>query len=285
DAGAVAISDDGHPVESSHMMRTALEYAQIFDIPVADHCEEPTLAKGGSMHEGVVSTRLGLKGIPSAAEEIMVARDVILAELTGGHVHLCHMSTRGSVDIIRRAKEHGIKVTAEVTPHHLVLTHDMCDGYDTNSKMNPPLREAEDVEALQEALKDGTIDMIATDHAPHHYEQKERDFAEAPFGIIGLETALPVMLADLVETGIVDLPSLILRMSTEPAKAFRIDGGTLRRGSPADVVVFDPKVKGKVDVTRFKSKSRNTPFGGREIMGRILRTIVAGRTVFDAGSE
>ncbi|HEU4587050.1 MAG TPA: dihydroorotase, partial [Gemmatimonadales bacterium] len=181
-AGAVAVSDDGKPVVSSHLMRTALEYARTFGIPVADHCEDPTLSAGGAMHEGLVSTRLGLKGIPAAAEEIMVARDILLAELTGGHVHLCHMSTRGSVELIRRAKEKGLRVTAEACPHHFSLTHEACEGYDTNAKMNPPLREAEDREAIRQGLKDGTIDVIATDHAPHHYDAKEREFDDAPNG-------------------------------------------------------------------------------------------------------
>jgi len=185
-AGAVAVSDDGKPVATSHMMRTALEYARTFGIPVADHCEDMSLAAGGAMHEGLVSTRLGLKGIPAAAEEIMVARDIILAELTGGHVHLCHMSTRGSVELIRRGKERGIRVTAEATPHHFSLTHTRCEHYDTNAKMNPPLREAADVEAIRQGLKDGTIDVVASDHAPHHYDAKEREFDLAPNGIIGL---------------------------------------------------------------------------------------------------
>jgi dihydroorotase len=175
-AGAIAVSDDGKPVVSSHLMRTALEYARTFGIPVADHCEDPTLASGGAMHEGLVSTRLGLKGIPSAAEEIMVARDILLAEHTGGHIHLCHMSTRGSVELIRRAKEKGLRVTAEACPHHFTLTHEACEGYDTNAKMNPPLREPEDREALRLGLRDGTIDAICTDHAPHHYDAKEREF-------------------------------------------------------------------------------------------------------------
>lgn len=284
DAGAVALSDDGYPVVSSHLMRTALEYAQAFNVPVADHCEEPALAAGGVMHEGVVSTRLGLKGIPSAAEEIMVARDVILSDLTGGHVHLCHMSTRGCVDIIRRAKDNGINVTAEVTPHHLALTHEECEGYYTNAKMNPPLREAGDVAALREGLKDGTIDMIATDHAPHHYEAKERDFDEAPFGIIGLETALGLCYKELVQAGILTLPELIHRMSTRPAQAYHLDGGTLAKGSVADVAVFDPTITWTVEPDRFLSKSRNTPFEGRELVGRVERTIVAGRTVFEFGA-
>lgn len=284
EAGAIAFSDDGHPVLSSHLMRTALEYAQAFGIPVADHCEEPSLAKGGAMHDGVVSTRLGLKGIPAAAEEIMVARDVILSELTGGHVHLCHISTKGSVDIIRRGKENGVNVTAEVTPHHLTLTHDKCEGYNTNAKMNPPLREEADVVALREALKDGTIDMIATDHAPHHYEAKERDFDDAPFGIVGLETALGLGVKELVNGGVLSLMELIGRMSTEPAKAFHLDAGTLEPGKPADLVIFDPAATWTVDPTEFYSKSRNTPYGGHMLAGRVERTIVGGRTVFQRDS-
>ena len=281
EAGAVAMSDDGHPVVSSHLMRTALEYAQVFGIPVANHCEELTLAHQGTMHEGVVSTRLGLKGIPAAAEDIMVARDVILSELTGGHIHLCHISTRGSADIIRRAKDGGIRVTAEVTPHHLTLTHEECEGYNTNAKMNPPLREEADVAALREALRDGTIDMIATDHAPHHYEAKERDFDDAPFGIIGLETALGLGIKELVGGSVLSLPDLIRRMSTEPARAFHLEGGTLGKGKPADVVVFDPDATWTVDPTRFYSKSRNTPYADHVLSGRVERTIVGGRTVYE----
>jgi dihydroorotase len=281
-AGAVAVSDDGHPVASGHLMRTALEYAQTFGIPVADHCEELSLAQGGVMHEGLVATRLGLKGIPSVAEEIMVARDILLARLTGGRVHLCHMSTRGSVDLIRRAKDEGLPVTAEATPHHFTLTHEACNGYNTNAKMNPPLREPEDVAAIHAALKDGTIDVIATDHAPHHYDAKERDFDDAPFGIIGLETALGLGLTVLVEGGVLTLPELVARMSTVPARTFRLPGGGLASGAPADVVVFDPRTRTKVDPQRFYSKSRNTPFAGRELLGRVVRTLVAGRTVFRA---
>jgi dihydroorotase len=279
-AGAVAVSDDGKPVMSSHLMRTALEYARTFGIPVADHCEDMTLAQGGAMHEGLVSTRLGLKGIPAAAEEIMVARDIILAELTGGHVHLCHMSTRGSVELIRRAKEKGIRVTAEACPHHFTLTHERCEGYDTNAKMNPPLREAEDREAIRRGLKDGTIDVIATDHAPHHYDAKEREFDDAPNGIIGLETALGLAVSELVETGLLTLPELVARMSTLPARIFGLPGGTLAVGAPADVVVFDPKARWTVTPSTFFSKSRNTPFTGRELTGRADLTIVRGQVVF-----
>jgi dihydroorotase len=280
-AGAVAVSDDGKPVMSSHLMRTALEYAQVFGIPVADHCEEMTLAQGGAMHEGIVSTRLGLKGIPSAAEEIMVARDIILAELTGGHVHLCHMSTRGSIDLIRRAKDTGVRVTAEACPHHFTLTHHACEGYDTNAKMNPPLREEEDREAVRQALRDGTIDVIATDHAPHHYDAKEREFDDAPNGIIGLETALGLAISELVCGGLLTLPELIARMSTVPARIFNLPGGTLAPGAPADVVVLDPEVQWEVQPAAFFSKSRNTPFAGRRLTGRADVTIVRGQVVFD----
>jgi dihydroorotase len=279
-AGAVAVSDDGKPVVSSHLMRTALEYARTFGIPVADHCEDPTLAAGGAMHEGLVATRLGLKGVPAAAEEIMVARDILLAELTGGHVHLCHMSTRGSVELIRRAKDRGLRVTAEACPHHFTLTHEACEGYNTNAKMNPPLREPEDREAVRQGLRDGTIDVICTDHAPHHYDAKEREFDDAPNGIIGLETALGLALTELVGGGLLDLPTLIARMSTMPARVFDLPGGTLAPGAAADVAVIDPAVRWTVDPAAFYSKSRNTPFGGRELRGRADVTIVRGQVVF-----
>jgi dihydroorotase len=279
-AGAVAVSDDGKPVVSSHLMRTALEYARTFGIPVADHCEDPTLAAGGAMHEGLVSTRLGLKGVPAAAEEIMVARDILLAELTGGHVHLCHMSTRGSVELIRRAKERGLRVTAEACPHHFTLTHEACEGYNTNAKMNPPLREPEDREAIRQALKDGTIDVICTDHAPHHYDAKEREFDDAPNGIIGLETALGLAITELVGGGLLDVPSLVLRMSTQPARIFGLPGGSLAKGAAADVVLIDPTAEWTVEPDRFFSKSRNTPFAGRRLRGRADATIVRGQVVF-----
>jgi dihydroorotase len=279
-AGAVAVSDDGKPVVSSHLMRTALEYARTFGIPVADHCEEPTLSAGGVMHEGIVSTRLGLKGIPAAAEEIMVARDLLLAELTGGHIHLCHMSTRGSVDLIRRAKDRGIRVTAEACPHHFSLTHEACEGYDTNAKMSPPLREPEDRESIRQGLKDGTIDVIATDHAPHHYDAKEREFDDAPNGIIGLETALGLAITELVKTGLLSLAELVERMSSGPARIFGLPGGTLAPGAPADVTVFDPEAEWTVHPQEFYSRSRNTPFGGRRLTGRATVTIVRGQVAY-----
>jgi dihydroorotase len=281
-AGAVAVSDDGRPVASSHLMRTALEYARTFGIPVADHCEEPTLASGGVMHEGLVAMRLGLKGIPTAAEEIMVARDLVLAELVGGRIHLCHISTRGSVELIRRAKARGVQVTAEVTPHHLTLTDHACEGYDTNAKMNPPLREEADVAALRAGLKEGVIDCVASDHAPHAYDAKEAALDDAPFGIIGLETAFGVAYSELVQGGVVTLPELLARMSTIPARAFRLSGGTLRLGAPADVVVLDVATPWTVDPARFYSKSRNSPFTGRSLSGRAVLTLVEGTIVHDA---
>jgi dihydroorotase len=282
-AGAIAVSDDGKPVASAHLMRTALEYARTFKIPVIDHCEEPTLAAGGAMNEGIVSAQLGLKGVPAEAEEIMVIRDILLARLTGGHVHLAHMSTRGSVELIKWGKERGINVTAEVCPHHLSLTEESVRGYNTNAKMNPPLRTAADVEALREAVKDGTIDLVATDHAPHHYDEKEREFADAPNGIVGLETALAVIVTNLVEKGYLGFSDLVDRMSCAPARIFNIPGGSLKRGSVADVTVFDPSARWKVDPARFLSKGRNSPYAGMTLVGRAACTIVAGSVVFRSG--
>ncbi len=284
-AGAVAVSDDGHPVVSSHRMRTALEYALTFGIPVADHCEDPSLAINGVMHEGLVSSRLGLKGIPAAAEDIMIARDVFLAELTGGHAHICHVSCSSAVELIRRGKERGANVTAEVTPHHLTLTDISCEGYDTNAKMNPPLREQKDVDAVREGLKDGTLDLIATDHAPHHYESKEREFDDAAMGVVGLETALGICLTELVGQGVLTLPELIDRMSTKPATVFHLPAGTLAKGAAADVVVFGADASWTVDPSQFLSKSRNTPFAGRELVGKVELTMVGGRTVYSAAGS
>ncbi len=279
-AGAVAVSDDGKPVVSAHLMRTALEYARTFGIPVADHCEEPTLAAGGDMNEGFVSARLGLKGIPAEAEEIMAIRDILLARLTGGHVHLCHMSTKGSVELIRWGKERGIPVTAEACPHHLSLTEEEVDGYNTNAKMNPPLRSLADVEAVQQAVKDGTIDVIATDHAPHHNDDKQREFNDAPNGIIGLETALAVNITWLVQSKIISLATLIDRMACAPARIFGLPGGTLRRGALADITVFDPALAWTVDPAAFLTKGRNTPYGGKTLFGRVGCTLVDGRVVY-----
>ena len=284
-AGAIAVSDDGKPVASAHLMRTALEYARTFRIPVIDHCEEPTLAAGGAMNEGIVSAHLGLKGVPAEAEEIMVIRDILLARLTGGHVHLAHMSTRGSVELIRWGKDRHINVSAEVCPHHLSLTEESVRGYNTNAKMNPPLRTADDVEALREAVKDGTIDLIATDHAPHHYDEKEREFADAPNGIVGLETALAVVVTNLVEKGHLGFSELVDRMSCTPARIFNLPGGSLKRGSAADITVFDPAARWKVDPSQFLSKGRNSPYAGMTLVGRAACTIVAGSVVYRSGKS
>jgi dihydroorotase len=281
DAGAVAITDDGNPVMDSGLMRTALEYSMAFGIPVADHPEDLGLSANGHMNEGLVSTRLGLPGKPNAAEDIHIVRDILLAELTGGHIHLQHVSTHFGVESIRQAKARGVRVTAEATPHHLVLTHEAVNGYRTDAKMNPPLRAPEDVEAVREGLADGTLDTVATDHAPHHYDEKEAAFTEAPNGIVGLETALGIMLTRVVAEGVIDLPTLIDRMSCGPARAFNLPGGTLAEGSPADVTIFDLDEKWVVDPTAFRSKSRNTPFAGRELKGRPKMTMVGGRFVYE----
>ncbi|HEY0929524.1 MAG TPA: dihydroorotase [Gemmatimonas sp.] len=279
-AGAVAFSDDGRPVESAQLMRTALEYARAFNVPVAEHCEDMTLARGGSMNEGLMSAKLGLKGIPAEAEEIYVIRDILLAKRTGGHIHMCHLSTKGSVELVRWGKERGINVTAEVCSHHISLTEAAVDGYNTNAKMNPPLRTQEDIDALQEGLADGTIDLLVTDHAPHHYDEKEREFADAPNGIVGLETALGVNCTYLLHRGVLTLSQMIDAMSCKPAKVFHLPGGTLTRGAIGDVSVFDPNKKWTVDPKQFKSKGRNTPYGGHELTGQTLLTVVGGRVVY-----
>lgn len=279
-AGAVAFSDDGRPVESAHLMRTALEYARTFNVPVAEHCEDMSLARGGSMNEGVVSARLGLKGIPAEAEEIYVIRDILLAKRTGGHIHMCHLSTKGSVELVRWGKERGINVTAEVCSHHISLTEEEVEGYNTNAKMNPPLRTQADIDALQEGLKDGTIDLLVTDHAPHHYDEKEREFADAPNGIVGLETALGVNCTWLLKPGVITMSQMVDQMSCLQAKIFHLPGGTLRAGSIGDVTVFDPNREWTVNAADFKSKGRNTPYGGRKLVGRAITTIVGGLVVY-----
>jgi len=281
EAGAVAITDDGSPVMDSGLMRMALEYAQAFGIPVADHPEDLGLSANGHMNEGLVATRLGLPGKPNASEDIHIVRDLLLAELTGGHIHLQHVSTRFGVESIRQAKARGVRVTAEASPHHLILTHEAVDGYRTEAKMNPPLRAAEDVAAVRAGLADGTLDTIATDHAPHHYDEKEAAFAEAPNGIVGLETALGLVLTKVVGEGVIDLPTMVERMSCAPARAFGLPGGTLAENAPADVTVFDPEARWTVDPKAFRSKSRNTPFAGWELRGRPRLTIVGGRVVFE----
>ena len=282
-AGCVAISDDGQPVMSSQVMRRAMEYALAFDLPVIDHCEDLHLTEDGCMNEGIVSTQLGLPGIPAAAEEIMVARNLALAELTGAHLHLAHLSTAGSVRMVREAKVRGIRVTAEACPHHFSLTEEAVRGYDTHAKMNPPLRTWQDVQAIKEGLRDGTIDVIATDHAPHATQEKQQEFAAAPHGVVGLETALPLTLA-LVEEGVLSLEMAVAKLTTEPARAFGLNKGTLTPGSDADVVVVDLHESWEVDPARFRSKSRNTPFAGWKVKGRVIATLVDGRVVYEAVS-
>jgi dihydroorotase len=285
DAGAVAITDDGRPVPTAGLMRLALEYARTFGIPVASHCEDLTLSRGGSMNEGRISTRLGLIGIPNAAEDVCIARDLLLAELTGGRLHIQHVTTRMGVQLIRDAKARGIAVTAEGTPHHFTLTDEAVESYRTNAKVNPPLRTAADRAAVIEGVRDGTLDVIATDHAPHHYDEKEQAFEDAPFGLVGLDTALALAITELVDRDIIDLPTLVMRMSTQPARAFNLPGGSLERGAAADVTVFDPAWSWTVDPTKLRSKSRNTPFAGRDLRGRAVYTIVAGRIVHDASAD
>ena len=282
DAGAVAITDDGNPVMNSGLMRLALEYTQAFGIPVADHPEDLGVSALGHMNEGIVSARLGLAGKPNASEDIHIVRDLLLAELTGGHIHLQHVSTRFGVEAIRQAKARGVRVTAEATPHHLVLTHEAVEGYRTDAKMNPPLRTRDDVEAVRAGVSDGTLDTIATDHAPHHYDEKEAAFADAPNGIVGLETALGVVMTRVVGEGVIDLPTMVERMSCQPARAFNLPGGTLAEGGAADVTVFDPGATWTVDPAAFLSKSRNTPFAGWELTGAPRMTIVEGRVVWSA---
>lgn len=280
EAGAVGITDDGRPVMDSGLMRMALEYAQAFDVPVADHPEDLGISRNAVMNESLVSSRLGLRGKPNASEDVHIVRDLLLAEHTGGRIHLQHVSTAYGVDAIRRAKARGVWVTAEATPHHLVLTDEAVEGFNTNAKMNPPLRSAADREAVREGLRDGTLDVLATDHAPHHYDEKEQAFDDAPFGIVGLETSLGLVYGQLVATGFIDLSTLINRMSWAPAKAFGLAGGTLEVGGVADVTVFDPDAEWEVDPETFVSKSSNTPFGGWRLRGRPLYTIVGGEVVF-----
>ncbi|MEZ4414296.1 MAG: dihydroorotase [Gemmatimonadota bacterium] len=280
DAGAVGITDDGDPIMDSGLMRLALEYAQTFGIPVADHAEDLGLSAGGHMNDGPTATRLGLKGKPGASEESHIYRDLLVAELTGGHIHLQHVSTRLGVEAIRMAKARGVHVTAEAAPHHLLLTEEAVGAYDTNAKMNPPLRRADDVAAVREGLRDGTLDVLATDHAPHHRDEKDRTFDEAPFGIVGLETAVGLVLTHVLGEGLLDLPTLVDRMSAQPARAFRLTGGSLAVGSVADVTVLDLEHEWVVDPKRFRSKSRNTPFGGWKLKGRAIATIVGGDAVW-----
>jgi dihydroorotase len=281
-AGVIGYSDDGNCVTNSRLMRQALEYSQSFDRPVIDHCEDTSLSEDGQINEGIIATRMGLQGIPNAAEENMVARDLALAELTGARLHIAHVSTAGSVELVRRAKEKGIKVTAEVTPHHLTLTEERVLGYDTNAKVNPPLRSQEDVRALIQGLNDNTIDVIATDHAPHTEEDKLCEFGYAPFGISGLETALGSLMA-LVHGGQLSLNTLIAKLTSGPARIIGSEHGrlgTLKVGTPADITIFDPEREWVVDPLSFASKGKNTPLAGSTLKGRVMATIYQGNLVY-----
>jgi len=282
EAGAVAVSDDGKPVRNAEIMRRALELTRDIGIPVIQHAEDPDLKGIGVMHEGWVSTKMGLKGIPDIAESVIVARDVLLAELTEGHVHVAHVSAARTVDIIRRARAQGIRITGETAPHYLILTDEAVAGYDTRAKMNPPLRSERDRDALIEAVVDGTLSCLATDHAPHTDIDKDADFDSAPFGIVGLETAFGVYLKALVEPGHLTLPELVARMTVEPYRVLGKSGGTLETGADADITVFDPSYRWTVRASEFASKGRNTPFEGWELPGRILWTLVGGRTAYRA---
>jgi dihydroorotase len=280
-AGAVAVSDDGRPVSDPGVMRRAMEYAKSFDVPVIEHCETLELHPGGVMNEGYWSTALGLRGIPRASEEIAVARNVRLAELTGARLHVAHVSTKGALRSVREAKSRGLRVSCEVTPHHLLLTDERVSGYDTYAKMKPPLTTEEDREALLEGLRDGAVDAIATDHAPHHQDEKDDDFDSAPFGIVGLETAVALCLDRLVRPGIVSMSRLVELLSSGPARILKVEGGTLAPGARADVTLLDLERPFRVEPLSFLSKSRNTPFSGWEMTGRAVRTIVAGVTVWE----
>ena len=276
-AGCVAVSDDGKPVYNAQLMRRALEYSSMLGMPIVAHEEEPRLTDGGVMHEGFYSTLLGMAGVPAASEGAMVARDVILAQLTRAHLHIAHVSTIGALDAVRGARADGVHVTCEVTPHHIALTDEAVRSFSTNLKMNPPLRSANHRDALLEAIADGTIDAIATDHAPHHFDEKNVEFDLAPFGVIGLETAFAVCFDRLVRTKIIALPKLIDLMSSGPARTFNLPGGTLRTGSPGDVVLLDVESKWQVTNT-FRSKASNSPFIGETLQGRVVATIVGGVT-------
>ena len=281
EAGCVGVSDDGMPVMDSKVMRHAMEYVQAFDIPVISHAEDKNLSGAGVMNEGAVSTQLGLAGIPCASEDVMVSRDIMVAELTGARLHICHVSTEGSVRLIRAAKKRGVKVTAEVTPHHFILTDEAVGQYDTNAKMNPPLRSKKDRKAVIEGLKDDTLDAIATDHAPHSADEKKVEFDLAPFGIVGLETALSLSLK-LVEDGVLTLDRVISKLTNVPSAILNLGKGTLEVGSAADVVIFDPDKEIVVDKEKFHSKASNSPFDGWKLKGSIEHTIVNGKIVYSA---
>jgi dihydroorotase len=282
-AGCVGFSDDGHPVRTALLMRRALEYAGMLGVPIIDHCEDPSLKEGGVAHEGRHASALGLRGIPGVAESLMVERDVSLAELTGAPVHIAHMSAKESIRAVRAGKERGVRVTCEVAPHHFTLTDEALERplqYDTNVKMNPPLRAREDVDAMLAGIIDGTVDVIATDHAPHHLDEKMVEFDRAPFGIVGLETAVPIVFDRLVHTGLIGVARMIELLSVNPARVINVAGGSLAVGAPADIAILAPDMKVTVRARDLKSKSKNTPFDGWELRGGVAATIVGGRMVY-----
>lgn len=282
-AGCVAVSDDGHPVATALLARRALEYAGMFNMPLIEHCEDPTLKGDGCAHEGPRAAALGLRGIPGAAEAITASRDILLAEMTGGRVHIAHMSAWTTLEAVRQGKSRGVRVTCEVAPHHFTLTDDWLAEpvpYDTNVKMNPPLREARDRDAMLEGIADGSVDVIATDHAPHHYDEKNVEFDRAPFGIVGLETAVPLAFDRLVHTGLISLARMVELMSVNPARVLGVPGGTLADGAPADITILAPDLHVTVDRTRLHSRSKNTPFHGWTLRGGVAATIVGGRVVY-----
>ena len=282
-AGCVAVTDDGHPVATALLARRALEYAGMFDMPLIEHCEDQTLKGDGCAHEGPRAAELGLRGIPGAAEAITAARDILLAEMTGGRVHVAHMSAWTTLEAVRQGKARGVKVTCEVAPHHFTLTDDALAEpvpYDTNTKMNPPLREARDRDAMLAGIADGSVDVIATDHAPHHYDEKNVEFDRAPFGIVGLETAVPLALDRLVHTGLIPLGRLVELMSINPARILRIAGGSLAAGAAADITILAPDLAVTIDRARLRSRSKNTPFHGWTLRGGVAATIVGGRVVY-----
>ena len=277
--GVYGVSDDGKPVSNAQLMRRAMEYAKPFGITIVTHAEDLELVGSGVMNEGPVSTELGLKGIPWVAEDAATAREIMLAEFTGAHLHVAHVSTKGSIDLVRQAKKRGVNVTCEATPHHFTLTDEAVRGYNTNAKMNPPLRSAEDREAVRQGIADGTVDAIATDHAPHHIDEKNVEFNIAMNGIVGLETALPLSL-QLVEDGLIDLPKAVALLTCGPAAALGIPAGQLEEGGVADVTVIDPELEWTVDAQKLVSKSKNTPFDGWKIKGAALCTIVGGKIAY-----
>jgi dihydroorotase len=282
-AGCVALTDDGHPVATAMLMRRALEYAGMFDLPVIEHCEEQTLKSDGVAHEGFQASALGLRGIPGEAESIMALRDIALAELTRGVVHIAHMSARQTLDAVRWGKSRGARVTCEVTPHHFVLTDEMLAApvaYDTNVKMNPPLREAADRDAMIAGIADGSVDVIATDHAPHHYDEKQVEYDRAPFGIVGLETAVPLSLDRLVHAGRIRLSRMVELLSVNPARILNVPGGSLSEGAPADITIIAPDLKVKIEAGKLRSRSKNTPFDGWELRGGVAATLVGGRPLY-----